>query len=123
MRELQEKAYSLKNSSSVEELEQLALELASINFSLTYYSAVYEDAYMSREEQYKYETARTFMEEKGAKRTDGYAENMARQKHKTLRDEKLVNYKLYKFASGYHKDVDKLIDVLRGRASTLKKER
>jgi hypothetical protein len=123
IRGLQEKAYSLRNSQALNEIEELAIELASINFSLSYYSVYYENQKDVLEQSFKHESALTFMEEKAAKRTDGWADSVAKTKHAKLKVDQIDNYKMYQFAKAYHNDVDTLIDTLRGRASTLKKER
>lgn len=123
IREKQEKAYSLRNSQAINEIEELAIELASINFSLSYYSVSYENDSNKLEQAYKHECALTFMEEKAAKRTDGWSDSVAKTKHAGLKDQYIANYKMYQFARAYHGDVNTLIDTLRGRASTLKKER
>jgi len=123
VRQKQEKAYALRNSQAIAEIEELAIELASINFSLSYYSVFYENQYNMQEQGYKHECALTFMEEKQAKRTDGWAKSVAETKHAELKAEYLINHKMYQFARAYHGDIKTLIDTLRGRASTLKKER
>jgi len=123
IRGLQEKAYSLRNSQAIHEIEELAIELASINFSLSYYSVYYENQKDTLEQAFKHESALTFMEEKAAKRTDGWSDSVAKTKHAKLKNDQIDNYKMYQFARAYHGDVNTLIDTLRGRASTLKKER
>ena len=123
IRELQEKAYSLRNSQAINEIEELAIELASINFSLSYYQVFYENQKDTLEQAFKHESALTFMEEKAAKRTDGWAKSVAETKHAQLKNSQITNYKMYQFAKAYHGDEDTLIDTHRGRASTLKKER
>jgi hypothetical protein len=123
IRQKQEKAYSLRNSQAIDEIEELAIELAAINFSLSYYQVHYEDTYNILEQSYKHECAMTFMEEKGAKRTDGWSDNVAKTKHAQIKQDAIANYTMYQYAKTYHSDVRVLIDTLRGRASTLKKER
>ena len=123
VRQKQEKAYALRNSQAIAEIEELAIELASINFSLSYYSVFYENKSNALEQAFKHECAMTFMEEKQAKRTDGWSDNVAKTKHAELKNQQIDNYKMYQFARAYHGDIKTLIDTLRGRASTLKKER
>ena len=124
IRGLQEKAYTLRNSQAINEIEELAIELASINFSLSYYSVFYEHQKDMLEQSFNHETALTFMSEKKVpKTTDEQAKSMAKVKHAKLKNDQINNNQMFRFASAYHKDVNTLIDTLRGRASTLKKER
>jgi hypothetical protein len=123
MRVKQEKAYSLRNSQAIDEIEELAIELAAINFSLSYYQVYYEDEFNILEQLYKHECAATFMEEKSNKKTDGASDNIAKVKHSSIKQDSIANYTMYQYAKTYHNDVKVLIDTLRGRASTLKKER
>jgi hypothetical protein len=121
LRAMQEKAYLAKDSMSVDDIERVALELSAINFSISYYAVFYEDLSNKLEAMYKNEVAKTFMEEKANKSTDGKAENTARITHYDTKVQYTDAYRDFKSAQSYHGDVNTLIGVLRSRASTLKK--
>lgn len=124
IRQLQEKAYLLRNSQALNEIEELAIELASINFSLSYYSVFYEHKKDQFEQAFSHETSLNFISEKKVpKTTDEQAKSLSKIKHANLKNQEIDNNQMYRFANAYHKDVNTLIDTLRGRASTLKKER
>jgi len=120
VRSLQERAYHLRKSNDTEKIQQLMVELASLNFSLSYYRVHYESLYNGCETEYKVQAAKSFMESKADKKSDSASDKLARIANRDLRDEYNGYYESFQTARALHDDVETLIGVLRSRSSSLK---
>lgn len=113
VRLLQERAYHLRKSNNTKIIQQFMIELASLNFSLSYYRTYYENLYNNCEAEYKLQAAKTFMEKKAEKKSDAVSDKLARIANKKLSDEYNGYYGLFQTARAFHDDIDTLISVLR----------
>lgn len=115
-------SYKLLQTQNATGLSTLAAELASINFSISYYVADYEFESGSMKAEYKRQLAQTFMSERKAGATEKNADATARLKWAEMEDEQLAAAKAYRLAKSTHSDIENLLDIMRSRIGILRKE-
>lgn len=114
--------YAILQTQDFNSLSILMGELASFNFSISYYVAQNQFEADSLAEEIRHKIGADFIVNKDAGDTDKLAEMKAKNKWSDLTKKQLEVNKEYRLASLCHKDIETLIDVLRSRVGVLRKE-